>query len=160
MLQFRVTHVHWTTTKVHNVVRQFPGGISTTQNECATHLNTLAVMETRIILQRNKIAKNIATLKVWKMLLQYIFTEIKPGQNNYLLICIPGCPEGGEIYTDVAGNQRTCTSNDECPNTHFCTEINKWTNGAWKSVNYCCPNRRNFERVYVLVALFCISLTL
>ncbi|KAK0424287.1 hypothetical protein QR680_008593 [Steinernema hermaphroditum] len=54
---------------------------------------------------------------------------------------VESCPDGGEVWKEPNGAARACTSNRQCPSTHYCTPVTTWTGTVYQTKSLCCPSK-------------------
>lgn len=54
---------------------------------------------------------------------------------------VESCPDGGEVWKEQNGAARACTTNRQCPSTHYCTPVTTWTGTVYQTKSLCCPSK-------------------
>lgn len=45
------------------------------------------------------------------------------------------------MWKEQNGAARSCTTNRQCPTTHYCTPVTTWTGTVYQTKNLCCPTK-------------------
>lgn len=46
-----------------------------------------------------------------------------------------------KVWKEPNGAARACTSNRQCPSTHYCTPVTTWTGTVYQTKSLCCPSK-------------------
>lgn len=46
-----------------------------------------------------------------------------------------------QVWKEANGAARSCTSNRNCPTTHYCTPVTTWTGTVYQTKPLCCPSK-------------------
>lgn len=46
-----------------------------------------------------------------------------------------------QVWKEPNGAARSCTSNRQCPATHYCTPVTTWTGTVYQTKSLCCPSK-------------------
>uniref|UniRef100_A0A183BM22 Kunitz/Bovine pancreatic trypsin inhibitor domain protein n=1 Tax=Globodera pallida TaxID=36090 RepID=A0A183BM22_GLOPA len=54
---------------------------------------------------------------------------------------VESCPDGGEVWKEPNGAVRPCTTNRQCPSTHYCTPVTVFSGTVYQTKSLCCPSK-------------------